>query len=114
MLVKSDQHRYGRLVQELANDFNKGLDSYPKTLTEAYELMLNDVRDQDNRSHPQGDPGVSFSNVEAATGVPNTGGTPGSNTQPNRRPMSLVTSVGRPGTSLTSVPRQHTRVGQPS
>jgi hypothetical protein len=23
-MVKSDHHRYGRLVQELANDFNKG------------------------------------------------------------------------------------------
>jgi hypothetical protein len=28
-LVNSNQEKYGRLVQELANDFNKGRDSYP-------------------------------------------------------------------------------------
>jgi hypothetical protein len=45
--MKSNQGRYGRLVQELANDFNMGRDSYPDTLTTAYELILHDVHDQD-------------------------------------------------------------------
>jgi hypothetical protein len=47
-LVRSNQAKYGPLLQELANDFNKGRDSYPDTLTAAYELMLHDVRDQDS------------------------------------------------------------------
>jgi hypothetical protein len=46
-LMKSNQGRYGRLVQELANDFNMGRDSYPDTLTTAYELILHNVHDQD-------------------------------------------------------------------
>lgn len=43
-LAGSNQQRYGRLVQELANDYKKGRDMYPKSLTDAYELMLHDVR----------------------------------------------------------------------
>jgi hypothetical protein len=62
-LVKSNQGMYGGLVQELANDFNKGRDSYPDTLTAAYELMLHDVRDRDSRNPPHGDPGLAFNNV---------------------------------------------------
>ncbi len=34
-LLNSDQTKYGRLVQELANDFNKGRDEYPTSLTGA-------------------------------------------------------------------------------
>jgi hypothetical protein len=48
-LAKSDHGKDGRLTQELANDFNKGRDSYLETLTAAYELMLHDVRGQDRR-----------------------------------------------------------------
>jgi NOL1/NOP2/fmu family ribosome biogenesis protein len=47
-LAKSNQAKYGRLVQELANDYNKGRDSYSESLNAAYELMLHDVRDQDS------------------------------------------------------------------
>jgi hypothetical protein len=72
-LVKSDQTRYGRLVQELANDFNKNRDCYPTSLTEAYELMLHDVRDQDNRPHPQGNAGMAFSTVTQPKGRHNGG-----------------------------------------
>jgi hypothetical protein len=60
--------------------------------------MLHDVQDQDNRSHPQGEPGMSFSNVGAATGVANTGGgTPGFNTQPNPRPDVTCHKCGKTG-----------------
>ena len=44
LLRNSDQHRYGKLVQELANIFNKGWDCYPVSLTDPYELMLHDDR----------------------------------------------------------------------
>ena len=79
-LARSDQHRYGKLVQELANDYNKGRDCYPSSLTEAYELMLHDDRGHDNRAPPQGNSGVSFSTVGG------TGPITGTNAQPNPRP----------------------------
>jgi hypothetical protein len=82
-LAKSDQGRYGRLSQELANDFNKGRDSYPESLTAAYELMLHDVRDQDSRPHPHGNGGMAF-NTMGGEGVP------GGNTHSNPRPDILT------------------------
>ncbi len=78
-LLKSDQSKYGRLVQELANDYNKGRDSYPSTLSDAYELMLHDVRDQDSRVQTHGVSGVTFINNGDAR-------VPASDTQPNPRP----------------------------
>jgi hypothetical protein len=91
-LMKSDHHRYGRLLQELANDYNKGRDSYPRTLTEAYELMLHDIRDEDNKSHPHGNGGMAFNtNGTVATkgghaSRPTDGVVTASSSQPNPRP----------------------------
>lgn len=93
-LVRSDQSRYGRLVQELANDFNKGTDSYPSTLTAAYELMLHDVRDQDTKIQSHGAPGMAFNTVgttTARTGVPAT------DSQPNPRPDVTCHKCGKDG-----------------
>jgi hypothetical protein len=92
-LMRSNQVKYGRLVQELANDYNKGRDSYPKTLTEAYEMMLHDVRDQDLKPHKQGNPGMAFNTVgsDGPTGVPAT------NTQLNPRPDITCHKCGKNG-----------------
>jgi hypothetical protein len=87
--VKSNQGKYGGLVQELAKDFNKGRDSYPDTLTAAYELMLHDVRDQDSRHPPHGDPGLAFNTVKE--------GTSATNTQPNPRPDVTCHKCGKLG-----------------
>jgi hypothetical protein len=76
--MKSNQDKYGRLVEELANDFNKGRNSYPATLTAAYEMMLHDVRKQDNKPHPHGNPGLNFHT--------NGGVITATSTQPNPRP----------------------------
>jgi hypothetical protein len=76
-LAKSDQGKHCRLCQELANDFNKGLDSHPESLSAAHELMLHGVRDQDTRPHSHGDAGVSFNVVDRPAAAP------GSNTQAN-------------------------------
>jgi hypothetical protein len=78
-LLRSDKHLYGKLVEELANDYNKGRDSYPSSVVEAYELMLHDVRDDSRRGLAPGNSGVSFynnGNVQLT----------GTNTQPNNRP----------------------------
>jgi hypothetical protein len=41
LLVRADRDRYGKLIEEIKNDFLKGHDDYPKTRTEAYNLLVN-------------------------------------------------------------------------
>ena len=89
-LSRSDQHRYGKLVQELANDFNKGRDCYPASLTEAYEMMLHDDRGHDNRAPAHGNPGVSFNTVGA-------GPVTATKAQPNPRPDITCSRCNRTG-----------------
>jgi hypothetical protein len=88
-MAKSYQVKYGRLVQELANDYNKGRDSYPETLSAAYELMLHDVRDQDSRPQSHGNPGMAFNTVGS--------GATGNISQPNPRPDITCHKCGRAG-----------------
>jgi hypothetical protein len=40
ILVQADQSRYGKLMEEVENDFLKGHDDYPKTPTNAYNLLV--------------------------------------------------------------------------
>ena len=39
-LMGSDQSRFGCLLEKLGNDFTAGNDNYPKTLTDAYNMLL--------------------------------------------------------------------------
>jgi hypothetical protein len=39
--VRADRSRYGKLIEEVENDFLKGRDDYPKTPTDAYNLLVN-------------------------------------------------------------------------
>jgi hypothetical protein len=41
ILVRADRTRYGKLIEEVENNFLKGHDDYPKTPTEAYNLLVN-------------------------------------------------------------------------
>jgi hypothetical protein len=41
MLSTCDNSRYGKLTKDLENDFTKGTNLYPKTITEAYNLIVN-------------------------------------------------------------------------
>jgi len=41
ILVRSDRARLGRLIEEIENDYLKGHENYPKTATEAYNLLVN-------------------------------------------------------------------------
>jgi hypothetical protein len=36
---QSDRRRYGKLLEELENDYTKGNDDYPQTLVKAYHLL---------------------------------------------------------------------------
>jgi hypothetical protein len=40
-LSASDKSRYGKVLEDLENDFMKGTNNYLKTLTSAYNLMVN-------------------------------------------------------------------------
>ena len=39
-LMGSDRSRFGRLLEKLENDFTAGNDNYLKTLTDAYNMLL--------------------------------------------------------------------------
>jgi hypothetical protein len=41
ILVRADHSRYGKLIEEVKNDFLKGHDNYPKTPTDACNLLVN-------------------------------------------------------------------------
>ena len=41
LLENSDKHRYGKLIMEIKNDYCKGQDDYPDTITAAYNLLIN-------------------------------------------------------------------------
>jgi hypothetical protein len=41
ILVRADRSRFGKLVEEIENDFLKGNNDYPETPTDAYNLLVN-------------------------------------------------------------------------
>jgi hypothetical protein len=102
-LAHSHKGRYGRLIQELANDYNKSRDGYPASLTEAYELMLHDVHDEDARACSNGVGGMAFAqdgagtNNETTSPTPSGNGPPASNAQPNPRPGVTCHRCGKRG-----------------
>ena len=51
-LQQSDKRRYGKLTEELENDFTKGNDNYPRDVTKSYQL-LNDYKDAGGRREAQ-------------------------------------------------------------
>jgi hypothetical protein len=40
-LVNSDKKRYGALVQDIENEYTRGLDTYPTSLSAAYDYIIN-------------------------------------------------------------------------
>ena len=77
-LMGSDRNRYGRLLEKLENDFTAGNDSYPKTLTDAYNMLLEWKNDPRLLIRMAGNDGISFAtntvdtNEGPATCVENT------------------------------------------
>ena len=53
-LLGSDQRRFGKLVEDLGNDFLLGTDSYPKTLITAYNVLTNWQQNPRNIFHGTG------------------------------------------------------------
>ena len=59
-LMGSDRSRFGRLLEKLENDFNAGNDNYPKTLTDAYNMLLEWKDDPRLLMRMAGNDGISF------------------------------------------------------
>ena len=59
-LMGSDRSRFGRLLEKLENDFTAGNNNYPKTLTDAYNMLLEWKDDPRLLMRMAGNDGVSF------------------------------------------------------
>ena len=57
LIFKSDNARYGKLKEELENDYTKGHDNYPISVADAFQMLSN--YKQYNKTQP-GHTGVSF------------------------------------------------------
>ena len=66
-LMGSDQSRYGRLLEKLENDFTAGNDNYPKTLTDAYNMLLQWKDDPRLLIRMVGNDGISFATNTSKT-----------------------------------------------
>ncbi len=88
-LLGSDRNRYGKLIEDLENDYSQGQDRYPKTITAAYNLLVHWKQNPQNRIRALGTSvtsGVAFTNMgdEDETTLTNVGG--------NKRDKSSITS----------------------
>lgn len=63
-LFGSDRNRYGRLLEDIENDYTQGRDNYPKTVTAAYNLIVYWKQYSGRGSHTTNnadDQGIAFS-----------------------------------------------------
>ena len=58
-VINSDLRRYGRLIEELENDYTKGNDNYPRNMVKACQL-LNEYKQWNPRATLPESPGVAF------------------------------------------------------
>jgi hypothetical protein len=65
MISACDNSRYKRLSEELENDYTKGRTHYPKTATEAYNLIVNYRQSKPAGRIYSDSEGVAFVNVDA-------------------------------------------------
>jgi hypothetical protein len=65
MISACDNSRYNRLSEELENDYTKGSNHYPKTITEAYNLIVNYRQSKPSGRIYNDSEGVAFTNVDA-------------------------------------------------
>jgi hypothetical protein len=70
-LYAVDKQRHGKLLDELENDFTKGTDKYPDSVTKAYNLVVNHKGQQHVVSCIVNDSeAVSFANVDLKKAPP--------------------------------------------
>ena len=66
-LMGSDRSRFGCLLEKLENDFMAGHDNYPKTLTDAYNMLLEWKDDPQLLMQMAGSDGISFTTTTTET-----------------------------------------------
>jgi hypothetical protein len=71
-LLGCDRSRYGRLIDDLENDFLQGRNHYPGTVAEAYNLLTNWKQERTGWRAPTAD-GVAFANVDDKSKTPRAG-----------------------------------------
>jgi hypothetical protein len=64
MLTAADVARYSRLLEDLDNDYTKGNNNYPHTVTEAYNLIINYRQARPAARIYHNAEGVAFTNIE--------------------------------------------------
>jgi type II secretory pathway pseudopilin PulG len=58
-LVNSDRARYGSLIRDVENEYTRGTDTYPTTLSAAYDYLVN-YRGANRTPHDPDDSGLSY------------------------------------------------------
>jgi hypothetical protein len=64
MLTAADVARYSRLLEDLDNDYTKGNDKYPRTVAEAYNLIINYRQARPAARIYHDTEGVAFANIK--------------------------------------------------
>jgi hypothetical protein len=64
MLTAADVAQYSRLLEYLDNDYTKGNDNYPRTVTESYNLIINYRQARPTARIYHDAEGVAFANIE--------------------------------------------------
>ena len=62
LVAKSDPHRHGSLVADIVNDHARGFDGYPKTVSTAYNMLVNYKTHARKQRHNNHEGGMSFLN----------------------------------------------------
>ena len=62
-IAQADKQRFGKLQEELANDYTKGNDNYPKNLVAAY-MLLSEYKNWQPRAHVPETQSVAFVNED--------------------------------------------------
>ena len=65
-ISQADPNRYGRLKEELENDYTKGTESYPQDMVKAYQL-LNEYKHWTPRTYTPEASGIAFSQKTTKT-----------------------------------------------
>jgi hypothetical protein len=118
-LLASDRTRYGKLLEDLENDYLQGRDNYPKTLTGAYNLLVNWKQNPNHflRFTGPSNDGVAFTNTDGskeegsgvALATDGKNATKESTLTLTRSSATSATSVTRWGTMHPIVPKQGQR-----
>ena len=67
-LKRSDKARYGQLLTDLKNQYSRGTDQYPETVTEAYNLLVSYKKPENTRPLRPGGGGNNRNNLRPGGG----------------------------------------------